>query len=315
MTIRTKKLLIVLLVLTLAFVFSSCSSGGKIAGTYQLENISYVFSKDGSVRIQMGRNVFPGSFSIKKDTLNLTVGSTITTYTFEKTQEGLNLIAEGGGNALKKVADAPASVKVKASNVKTITGVYGEYSFYDDGTYDYMPDFSDLLNIDNLMGSALAGGLSFGTEFATSIIPDSGTFLIEDGIIKLKSNNQSETSYLFEKNDDSLILFITDDTGEATSGKVFTYNGEATKPSNSDNGSNSSNVNNDSNSGVLYKARTIAEMNVRSGPSTDYEKVDRLAPGTTVDVYEEVRNGEYLWRRIGADRWLADDGTWIEVLH
>ncbi|MBQ9823538.1 MAG: WG repeat-containing protein [Solobacterium sp.] len=56
----------------------------------------------------------------------------------------------------------------------------------------------------------------------------------------------------------------------------------------------------------------IDNLNSRSLPSTDGEKLGKPDKGSEWDVYE-IREAEgYTWYRIGKDRWVADGGGWVE---
>ena len=66
--------------------------------------------------------------------------------------------------------------------------------------------------------------------------------------------------------------------------------------------------------GPLFKAKTLVELNVRKGPSTD-DEVSRVLPqGSTIEVYETKTAGGYTWNRIGDGEWVADDGSWLEKI-
>jgi hypothetical protein len=60
---------------------------------------------------------------------------------------------------------------------------------------------------------------------------------------------------------------------------------------------------------VLFKAKCIVgALNVRSGPSTAFGKVDLLYQGDVVNVYEEDSN----WFRIGDGKWCAGYPQYME---
>ena len=63
---------------------------------------------------------------------------------------------------------------------------------------------------------------------------------------------------------------------------------------------------------ALYKVRLLAQINVRKSYSTLSEKVGLLEYGTVVDVYETKISEGYTWNRIGTNRWIADNGSWLE---
>jgi|GEM_PF-4039328 len=67
-----------------------------------------------------------------------------------------------------------------------------------------------------------------------------------------------------------------------------------------------------------YKIRIVANVvNIRSTPSIPKDnsnKVGTVNKGETYTVYETKNNEGYTWYRIGNDQWIADDGTWTEIV-
>lgn len=55
---------------------------------------------------------------------------------------------------------------------------------------------------------------------------------------------------------------------------------------------------------------TASRLNVRKGPSTDFDKVDKLSNGDIVDILEE-KDG---WFRIGTDKWISGDYVTVEEI-
>lgn len=57
---------------------------------------------------------------------------------------------------------------------------------------------------------------------------------------------------------------------------------------------------------------TVPTINVRSNPDSknDNNKVDKVHMGETYTVFEQTKDSDYTWYRIGEDRWIANDGTW-----
>lgn len=53
-------------------------------------------------------------------------------------------------------------------------------------------------------------------------------------------------------------------------------------------------------------------INIRRDPSTTSKEniIDQVHMGETYTVYEQIKDSEYTWYRIGEDRWIANDGTW-----
>ena len=57
---------------------------------------------------------------------------------------------------------------------------------------------------------------------------------------------------------------------------------------------------------------TVPTINVRSNPDSknDKNKVDKVHMGETYTVFEQTKDSDYTWYRIGKDKWIANDGTW-----
>ena len=57
---------------------------------------------------------------------------------------------------------------------------------------------------------------------------------------------------------------------------------------------------------------TVPTINVRSNPDSknNDNKVDKVHMGETYTVFEQTRDSDYTWYRIGEKRWIANDGTW-----
>ena len=56
-----------------------------------------------------------------------------------------------------------------------------------------------------------------------------------------------------------------------------------------------------------YKEGTVTgnNVNIRTGPGTQYNAVDRYSSGTKVKVYEQQTTGSLRWGRIGNGRWIC----------
>ena len=61
----------------------------------------------------------------------------------------------------------------------------------------------------------------------------------------------------------------------------------------------------DSDETVSGKVTGATTLNVRSGPGTSYSRVDSLAKGTKVTVYERTTKAGTQWGRIGSNRWVC----------
>ena len=70
----------------------------------------------------------------------------------------------------------------------------------------------------------------------------------------------------------------------------------------------------DGNTEPLLYAKTIENINIRNGAGTEFEKIDKLMADTETEIFQIVTRGDgYTWYRIGEDRWIADDGTWLDI--
>ena len=61
----------------------------------------------------------------------------------------------------------------------------------------------------------------------------------------------------------------------------------------------------DSDGTVSGKVTGATTLNVRSGPGTSYSRVDSLAKGTKVTIYERTTKAGTQWGRIGSNRWVC----------
>ena len=57
----------------------------------------------------------------------------------------------------------------------------------------------------------------------------------------------------------------------------------------------------------------VADLNIRSGPGTSYDRVGTATYFDRFSVYETRQDSAYTWYRIGTDKWIADDGTWLQI--
>lgn len=57
---------------------------------------------------------------------------------------------------------------------------------------------------------------------------------------------------------------------------------------------------------------TVKTINVRREPSTNSKEkiVGEVHMGETYTVFEQNKDKDYMWYRIGDDQWIANDGTW-----
>lgn len=59
--------------------------------------------------------------------------------------------------------------------------------------------------------------------------------------------------------------------------------------------------------------KLLEDLNIRTGPGTNYNTTGVLKKGNTAKYYEVKSAGGYTWYRIGDNSWIANDGTWLEV--
>ena len=66
--------------------------------------------------------------------------------------------------------------------------------------------------------------------------------------------------------------------------------------------------------GILGTVKVLVrQMNVRSGPGTNYRSVKTASAGEEYDVYDISESGNYTWYQIGENEWVADSaGTMLE---
>lgn len=64
----------------------------------------------------------------------------------------------------------------------------------------------------------------------------------------------------------------------------------------------------------LYTVMVLENINVRTGPGTENEKLRVIQVNSTCGVYEEVEADGYTWLRIGEGEWIANDGTWVKKI-
>ena len=61
-----------------------------------------------------------------------------------------------------------------------------------------------------------------------------------------------------------------------------------------------------------YKAKSTDAIKVRIKPSVDAAIRGYVRPDDCFEVFETIKDDEYIWCRIGTNAWVANDGTWIE---
>ena len=92
--------------------------------------------------------------------------------------------------------------------------------------------------------------------------------------------------------------------------KIKSYLTDSTTPAQESNGSSTDVKEDNSTQNTGRKGKvTASRLNVRKGPSTDFDKVDKLSNGDIVDILEE-KDG---WFRIGTDKWVS--GDYIEEMN
>lgn len=70
---------------------------------------------------------------------------------------------------------------------------------------------------------------------------------------------------------------------------------------------------------VLYRiviCDGVKKLNIRSTPTTsnDSNIIGNTNTGLKYDVYSEKRADGYLWREVGENMWIADNGEWCKVI-
>lgn len=61
-----------------------------------------------------------------------------------------------------------------------------------------------------------------------------------------------------------------------------------------------------------YKAKSVATINVRIKPSIEAKVRGYVRPNDCFEVFETMKDDQYIWCRIGTNAWVANDGKWIE---
>ena len=69
--------------------------------------------------------------------------------------------------------------------------------------------------------------------------------------------------------------------------------------------------------GASYRVIGIAKvittnLNIRSGASTSSSRLGQTNAPAQYEVYEIEQNEGYIWYRIDYNKWIANDGTWVE---
>lgn len=64
---------------------------------------------------------------------------------------------------------------------------------------------------------------------------------------------------------------------------------------------------------ALGQVYLLEDLNIRSGPGTNYSSSVVMKKGNTARYYEVKNAGGYTWYRISDNSWIADDGTWLEI--
>ncbi len=63
---------------------------------------------------------------------------------------------------------------------------------------------------------------------------------------------------------------------------------------------------------VIGRAKVVTtNLNIRSSYSKNSRLMGQTNEPASYDVYEIVQNEGYIWYRIDADKWIANDGTWV----
>lgn len=58
----------------------------------------------------------------------------------------------------------------------------------------------------------------------------------------------------------------------------------------------------------------VDNLRVRTGRSTNNQAIGFVQNGAMYNDLEVYNDGIYIWHRIDEDQWIADDGSWLEIL-
>jgi len=64
---------------------------------------------------------------------------------------------------------------------------------------------------------------------------------------------------------------------------------------------------------VIGRAKVVTtNLNIRRSYSKESKLMGQTNAPASYDVYEIVQNEGYIWYRIDTDKWIANDGTWVQ---
>ena len=192
----------------------------------------------------------------------------------------------------------------KASNGGLIAFQSDEKVKYADGTYDYMTLLTGHDNKPPKKGSKFKQGEVY-SHMGTAGGVDTHTHLeVQKGKFKMATKVTSQKSYMFENTiEPNKALYLTKDT-------IFKYSNlewkvvpdiEITNPV-------------ERNESVNQIRVIVDNLRVRTGHSTNNQAMGFVQNKGIYNDLETYSDGTYTWHRIDEEQWIADDGTWLEIL-
>lgn len=192
----------------------------------------------------------------------------------------------------------------KASKGGLIAFQSDEKVKYADGTYDYMTVLTGHDNKPPKKGATFKQGEVY-SHMGTAGGVDTHTHLeVQKGKFKMATTLTSQKIYAFENTiEPNKALYMTKDT-------IFKYSNlewkilpdiEVTNPV-------------ERNESVNQIRVIVDNLRVRTGHSTNNQAIGFVQNGAIYNDLEAYADGTYTWHRIDEDQWIADDGTWLELL-
>ncbi len=313
------------------------------------EDEIWLFGKDGTVKyiydseIGTSNNVKLGQYELGfihyKDgkeyreiddenarTTNITTsfGNTACNYKYTKTdifKIGLNSTSDYtvSNRGIETVVDTTIIPSIEGfyyiDSITLISGVYGDtesLEFTSDGKYE-----------------AAKWSWDFYTQQYTVTAKAEGTYSYENNVISVafapdQYGYQTETKLYVEQYGDRFIIykqngdfsFIGSIYTKLNPGESFLKDTNAVLPQDvpEQNVEDNEPVVTDNTPSPVGSLYLLEDLNIRTGPGTNYENVGMLKKGASADYYDYISNGDLTWFNIGQDQWIATDGTWIDIL-
>ena len=192
----------------------------------------------------------------------------------------------------------------KASKGGLIAFQSDEKVKYADGTYDYMTVLTGHDNKPPKKGATFKQGEVY-SHMGTAGGVDKHTHLeVQKGKFKMATTLTSQKIYAFENTiEPNKALYMTKDT-------IFKYSNlewkivpdvEVTNPV-------------ERNESVNQIRVIVDNLRVRTGHSTNNQVIGFVQNGAIYNDLDTYVDGAYTWHRIDEDQWIADDGSWLEIL-